>query len=135
MQKFFSLLLPAAIALAALTACGGGTKNTSTTTQNQAASSPAAGAMSGAAMGGAPASLHCGATAPVWANSKSHVYHTSSDPLYGKTKHGRYMCAQTAIAQGYHAANSKAGTSAAMRSGKRHHKGGSMMAQPQPSPT
>jgi len=89
------------------------------------------GGMAAGAAAPVPASLHCGATAPVWANSKSHVYHTSTDPLYGKTKHGQYMCAQTAVAQGYHAA----GPRGAMPGSKRHHKSGSMMALPQPSPT
>jgi len=141
MKKSAMFLAVPVLALAALTACGGGSKSTTstTTTQNQAAASPAAspagGSMTGGMAAGAaapvPASLHCGATAPVWANSKSHVYHTSTDPLYGKTKHGQYMCAQTAVAQGYHAA----GPRGAMPGSKRHHKSGSMMALPQPSPT
>src|SRR5690242_19071494 len=54
-----------------------------------------------------PATLHCGAVAPVWANTKTKVYHVSSDPLYGRTKHGEYMCPQTAASEGYH--ESKAG--------------------------
>lgn len=118
------------LALAVLAACGGGKQSTTTaTTQNQGAASAAASpAMAARGAASNPSSLHCGATAPVWANPKSHVYHTSSDPLYGKTKHGEYMCVQTARAQGYHAAGG------AMRGGKHHKKSGGM-ATPQASPT
>ena len=128
------------LALAALTACGGGGKSsttTSTTTQSQTAASPAAGgsmmnAAGNAAQAPIPASLHCGATAPVWVNTKRHTYHTASDPYYGKTKSGQYMCASAAVAAGYHAAGTR-GTR-----GAHHRKGsmsGSMQAQPEPSPT
>ena len=138
MQKPSLFLFVPILALAALTACGGNkSTDTTTTTQNQPAAAPSANAMGGGAMSGAvapvPATLHCGATAPVWANTKSHAYHLASDPLYGKTKHGQYMCASTAVAQGYHPAGSKAG--GAMNGGHHHNKSGAMQAQPQPSPT
>lgn len=141
MRKNRLILAVPLLALAALTACGGGKSSTTTTTTTQSqtaaspAASPAATAAGGSMMNAAvnatqapvPASLHCGATAPVWVNTKRHTYHTASDPYYGKTKNGQYMCASAAAAAGYHAAGTR----------RRHHgaKSGSMQAQPQPSPT
>jgi hypothetical protein len=72
------------------------------------AGSMAAGA--GSAMAGAvaaiPADLNCGAVKPVWVNPKTKVYHEPSDPLYGKTKHGKYMCPADAAKAGFHKASS-----------------------------
>lgn len=146
MQKNSILLALPVLALAALTACGGGSakRSTTTTTVASPAASPAGGAMRGAMANATqapvPASLHCGAVAPVWVNTSRHNYHTSADPYYGRTKHGEYMCAATAIARGYHAAGTRG--SGSMR-GARHHKGSSMSgamngaaaASPAPSPT
>jgi hypothetical protein len=43
--------------------------------------------------------------------------------MYGRTKHGKYMCLRDAVNSGYHAA------------GVRHHNGaGGMQAQPSASP-
>ena len=39
----------------------------------------------------------------VWVNTKSHAYHDSSSRYYGKTKEGKYMTEQAAIAEGDHA--------------------------------
>ncbi|HET7814693.1 MAG TPA: hypothetical protein VFL13_10010 [Candidatus Baltobacteraceae bacterium] len=129
------------LALAALTACGGGkSSTTTTTTQSQTAASPAATAAGGsmtsaqanAVQAPIPASLHCGAVAPVWVNTKRHTYHTANDPYYGKTKNGQYMCASAAVAAGYHLAGSR-GTRGHHRKGGSM--SGSMQAQPEPSPT
>jgi hypothetical protein len=111
----------------ALTACGG-SSSSSNTSDNSAANaasggamtastapeaSDAGGAMSGS-MGGSgaaapvPVSLNCGAVKPVWVNTSSKVYHESSDPYYGKTKHGAYMCPANAKRAGYHPSGSKA---------------------------
>ena len=49
-----------------------------------------------------PADLNCGAVKPVWVNTKTHVYHLESDPMYGKTKVGQYMCPSAAKAEGDH---------------------------------
>lgn len=68
----------------------------------------AAGAMAGAAAA-VPASLHCGAVQPVWVNPRTHVYHEPSDPMYGKTKHGMYMCPAAAVKAGYHKASGMMG--------------------------
>lgn len=127
----------------ALTGCGGGNKsqNSSTTTSganagaSPAASPAAGGANAGYASGVAapvPANLHCGAVSPVWANPKRKTYHLASDPLYGRTKHGEYMCPQTAASEGYHQAKGQGGYG----KGKGHHHrgGGTMQAQPSPSP-
>lgn len=52
-----------------------------------------------------PANLNCGTSQPVWVNQRSRAYHEPADPLYGRTKHGAYMCEQAAIAAGYHKAH------------------------------
>ena len=36
----------------------------------------------------------------VWVNSKSHVYHKEGSRFYGKTKAGKYMTEQAAMAEG-----------------------------------
>lgn len=43
----------------------------------------------------------CGAVQAVWVNVKTRVYHRPGDPLYGKTKHGEYLCPAQAQAQGF----------------------------------
>jgi hypothetical protein len=54
----------------------------------------------------------CGAGDPaVWVNTKSKVFHSSADPLFGKTKHGGYMCTAAALAAGNRAAKPGAPTS------------------------
>jgi hypothetical protein len=68
------------------------------------------GTMAGEVPGGArapapvPSDLNCGGAAPVWVNQRSRVYHEPGDPLYGRTKHGSYMCPSMAIAAGNHLA-------------------------------
>jgi hypothetical protein len=137
-SKPSSLFVAALAVTLVLTGCGGGKKSSNaTTTTNAVAASPAvspggAGESSYGGVGAAtaqpvPANLHCGAVAPVWANTRTHVYHVSSDPLYGRTMHGEYICPQTAASEGYH----KAGSG----SSKRHHRSGGSMMQAQPSPS
>ena len=46
----------------------------------------------------------CGSDLIVWGNTRSHVYHTSTDKLFGKTKRGTYLCQAAAQQSGYHAA-------------------------------
>jgi hypothetical protein len=62
--------------------------------------------------------------AVVWENTSSHskAYHSSGDPEYGKTKHGKYACESDAKAAGYHLA-------------KGHSKGASPAPNAAPSPT
>jgi len=150
MRKTASFILMAAAA-ASLAACGGGNKQssstttTTTTTQSSPAASPtvagspaASPAASAPAPGASPmrngamqlnatpepipAKLSCAGQQPVWATARRHVYHVASDPLYGRTKHGQYMCLRDAVNAGYHAA------------GMRRHNGGGAMASPAPSP-
>jgi hypothetical protein len=118
--------------IAALAACGGGksqsnssadsgngagTTGTAAPANNQATPDEGASAGNGGSMAGAtgstmsttaaapvPANLNCGTATPVWANQRTHVYHTSSDPLYGRTKHGAYMCPDAAKSAGYRVA-------------------------------
>ena len=118
-----------------LAACGGGSNSSANTAASAAASdagavasaaaaapsaaaSAAAGAMNaaGGAMASAGNSMQnaaagmtkpdCGSDNVVWVNTKTKVYHMSTDPMYGKTKKGAYMCEAAAKAAGDHLAGS-----------------------------
>jgi hypothetical protein len=120
-----------------VTACGGGGKQNTSKSATSPGVSPAASPAASSASGGGylsattapiPASLHCGATKPVWVNTRSKAYHLASDPYYGRTKHGEYMCPSQAAQEGYHQAGA-----GSMR--PHHRRGGNtMQAQPSPSP-
>ena len=43
----------------------------------------------------------------VWVNTSTKVYHFDGDPWYGRTKQGKYMTEQEAIAAGYRASKQK----------------------------
>jgi hypothetical protein len=141
--KVFSFMTAVVIA-AGLVACGGGKKTTSTSTttvqSSPAASAPASPVAAqaspaaappgaGATVAPVPAKLSCGSQEPVWANTRTHVYHLSTDPLYGRTRHGQYMCQRAAVNAGYR----EAGQHARTHRGKSHASPGAM-AQPSPSP-
>ncbi len=51
-----------------------------------------------------PPNLGCTNSRPVWVNTRTKVYHVPEDPLYGRTRHGQYMCENDAVAAGDHAA-------------------------------
>jgi hypothetical protein len=98
----------------------------------------------------------CPGDQPVWVNTRSKAYHLADDPLYGKTKHGTFMCKAAADAAGDHQAKGHGGAmkgaspapgamtspSAAMSpapgaspSGHHHHRHhGAGSASPAPSP-
>ncbi len=82
----------AAIALAALTACASGKSSGAGSPQPSAAASAAA---------TEAAAMNCGGASPVWALQNPKVYLAPGDRLYGKTKHGRYLCQSEAHAEGY----------------------------------
>ena len=122
----FHKTLLAGLLIAALVACGHGGKSNSNTQTSGAMTNEGANAsptnVANPPMGGEdtkgnamapgtlatiPPTLQCGAVQPVWVNTKSKAYHLPSDPLYGRTKHGEYMCPSTAKAQGYHPAGSR----------------------------
>lgn len=44
----------------------------------------------------------CGKQQVVWANTSTHVLHTSGSKYFGKTKNGAYMCENVAMQSGYH---------------------------------
>jgi hypothetical protein len=51
------------------------------------------------------ASAHCPGDTVVWSTlSKSKSYHLASSNLYGKTKHGAYICKGDATSYGFHQA-------------------------------
>lgn len=77
-------LAVAAIAVAVLAACGGG--------KSSGGSSPGP-----AAHAALPS---CGGQSPVWALRGTRVYLLPGDRLYGKTKHGEYLCLSDARAKG-----------------------------------
>jgi hypothetical protein len=95
MKNFAVVLL-----LCSLVACGGG-KSTST------AATPVEGASNGTITNGSQMENEsagnvpsCGAVKAVWVNTKTHVYHEPGDPMYGHTKHGKYMCPSQAKKEG-----------------------------------
>jgi hypothetical protein len=41
-----------------------------------------------------------GGPGQVWVNTQSHIYHEPGSKFYGKTKQGKYVSEQEAIAEG-----------------------------------
>jgi len=113
-MRAIALLTLFGITLSTLVACSG-SKNAANNAAQTAASAAgaagnaaqgAAGAMGNAAQGAAAdmTKPNCGAVQPVWVNLKSKVYHEPGDPMYGTTKHGKFLCPSAAKAQGFHPA-------------------------------
>lgn len=48
-----------------------------------------------------PPKLICVTSRPVWIDTATHRYHVSSDPAYGRTSHGKYVCLPQAKKDGY----------------------------------
>lgn len=91
-------------AVFALAACGGGKSSSASSSASSAAATQAASSAPMQAAAGADAAgsvPNCGAVQAVWVNLNSKVYHEPGDPLYGKTKHGEYLCPSQARAQGF----------------------------------
>ncbi len=80
--------LPAIALTVVLAACGGHTSSSGNA--SRAAAAPAA-----------MPSMDCNGESPVWALRNPKVYLEPGDRLYGKTKHGLYVCRSQAQAQGY----------------------------------
>lgn len=86
--------------LCSLVACGGHKSTNATAT-------PVEGASNGTLYNGTQMSNenasdipNCGAVKAVWVNTKTKVYHEMGDPMYGHTKHGKYMCPSAAKKEG-----------------------------------
>lgn len=91
-----------ALALSSLVACGGGKSASNTATE--ASTAPMA---SGAMQNGNATIPNCGAVQAVWVNMRTKVYHEPGDPMYGKTKHGAYLCPNQAKERGFRPAGEK----------------------------
>jgi hypothetical protein len=123
-------LAVAVLAITAISACGGGKSNSTqsnrmTTNASMPETHRESNALPNRGAAPIPSSVRCGAVKPVWVNLKSGAYHEPSDPYYGRTRNGKYLCPSDAAAQGYHPAGS-------MRS--HHRRSKSRMNRPQASP-
>lgn len=115
-RKFSTTSLAVAIlaVTALLVGCGGGSKESAPV--NNATVMPPASPMTAvqkeisalplATAALIPLSLKCKTTI-VWVNTARKTYHESSDPYYGRTKHGEYMCKEAAEAAGDHLAGTR----------------------------
>ncbi|HEY5095246.1 MAG TPA: hypothetical protein VII69_09045 [Candidatus Eremiobacteraceae bacterium] len=113
--KRFSSSFAAICAIAMLSGCGSGSSDTSSTATTAAASGAPA-MMSGTHHGymakplakavPVPADLHCTGDVVVWVNLKTKSFHESTDPYFGRTVDGKYMCKADAVTAGDHAAGS-----------------------------
>ena len=93
MSKWMATL--AVVALATMTACASGKSNGAASPQPSAAAS---------GTNTSAAAMDCRGEAPVWVLANPKVYLLPGDRLYGKTKHGRYLCRSEAHAEGYRSA-------------------------------
>lgn len=73
-----------------------------TSTTPAAAGTPARATGSFATEGAAKA--HCPSDTVMWGNSETKVLHYAGTKLYGKTRHGGYMCESEATKTGFHVA-------------------------------
>jgi hypothetical protein len=96
----------AALAAAMVSGCGGGSSSSASSSSSSAAPMGTTEGQRQAPLSQAapiPAGLTC-KDAIVWVTAKRHTYHEASDPYYGRTKSGQYMCLAAAVAAGDHAA-------------------------------
>lgn len=89
-----------ALLLCSLVACGGHKSTNAAATPVEGASNSTL--YNGTQMTNENASdvPNCGAVKAVWVNTKTKVYHEQGDPMYGHTKHGKYMCPSAAKKEG-----------------------------------
>lgn len=107
-MRAFALTAILAVTLSALVACSGAKSGNAANDAARTAAS-AAGAMNRAADDNAGTGKpNCGAVQPVWVNLNTKVYHQPGDPMYGKTKHGEYLCPSQASSQGFRPAGGSA---------------------------
>ncbi|HEY6485324.1 MAG TPA: hypothetical protein VIX83_02930 [Candidatus Cybelea sp.] len=108
----------------ALAGCGGNKASNAASNAANAAATAASDAKNaasnsmqsaGQAVIGNQTPPNCGAVSAVWVNLKTKVYHESGDPMYGKTKHGEYLCPSAAKAKGFRPAGGA-------MAGKHHHR-------------
>lgn len=97
------VLAMAALALI-LGGCGGKTTTATTTTAGHPNNYSPTSSHNAPLGDSGLATINCGAVQPVWVNTKSKAFHEQGDPLYGHTKHGKYMCPSAATSAGYHLA-------------------------------
>jgi len=105
-----STIVSLIVAAAVLAGCGGGSQSSS----SQATAAPTAtteaqreqAALPTSSMQPIPKDLGCSGNDVVWVNMNTKSYHESSDPYFGRTKNGKYMCKAAADAAGYHMAGS-----------------------------
>jgi hypothetical protein len=105
-----ALVLSLVLAAAVAGGCGGGSQGSS----SQATSAPSGtteaqreqAALPTRQMRPVPKDIGCTGDDVVWVNTNTKSYHEPSDPFYGRTKNGTYMCKAAADAAGYHLAGS-----------------------------
>ncbi|MBV8245165.1 MAG: hypothetical protein JOZ38_04515 [Candidatus Eremiobacteraeota bacterium] len=143
-----------AVCLLMLWGCGQKTENSSTGANSALVSTAAPGGnaqtSSRSTAAPVPAGMQCAAgAAPVWANLKSHAYHLPGDDYYGRTAHGKYLCAEDAQRLGYHQAGTRHMTPSEMQMSpgpavapseaptpsRKHHKHHATQEEPTPEPT
>jgi hypothetical protein len=112
-MPFLATACVSALAAAVVAGCGGGSSSSSSSTAAPMAAATDMGTTGGqrpplAQAAPIPAGLTC-KDAIVWVNAKRHTYHEASDPYYGRTKNGQYMCRADAIAAGDHVASARHG--------------------------
>jgi hypothetical protein len=109
--------ITAICAAAILVGCGGGGSSSSTSTPTPGAMAAPGATMEAQHTHGAPLAqaapvppgLKCTGDVMVWVNLDRKSYHESTDPYFGRTKSGKYMCKADAVTAGYHAAGAMHG--------------------------